>query len=356
MITYSARMQSGEVKWDGSTWMSTAWYNIREKKMTEIILPGSRNAATSALSRDVANDSQGIFIQKYRGIIGTYITDKISEQCNRYQPCSVLEQLKMGVRYIDLSVGFDSTKANPESPLRCCHGFFSTDIGTVLNDVSHFCLQNTLEFVILDFRRLIFNTGSNLLEECINLQLVNEIETRLSNMLVSSQLWHKKLQTLLLTGQRIFVFYPSNNNSISWYRDWMIPREFIYTMQPCETVDLFLKNRINLFVKLQNAKHLQILQNKLHPKIDSLFILQATSIKTKYSKFACFISSLLRYISGGHVVLCNLPDDIHTKSVSSNQNILNLIETKYNKAFLNVILLDFIDSSQIINRITQLNF
>jgi len=48
---------------------------------------------------------------------------------------------KSGVRYLEISVGIDSNCTIPLSKLKRCHGFFSDDVGLILQEVNDFCLQ-----------------------------------------------------------------------------------------------------------------------------------------------------------------------------------------------------------------------
>jgi len=165
MACNTIAMQSIQTEWDGRTWMTRCWQNIKDKKITEIVLPGSHSSASANLSRDVADDTWGQNIRRYRGIFGKSVTDHVAEKWNKFQPLSLTHQLEAGVRYLDLSVGVGLKKVVPESQLRCCHGFFSDGIGTVAQNVSDFCVTNARKFVILDFRCLYFQTRGDVFEE-----------------------------------------------------------------------------------------------------------------------------------------------------------------------------------------------
>jgi len=342
-------------EWDASRWMYNSWSMISHKKISNVIIPGSHNSVTSSLSCDIANDKRGIFLKKCSKVVGDKMTHNIGTQWSKYQPLSVLEQLSIGVRYIDISVGIDTTKKIPESPLRCCLGFFSDEVKFVLQIVRDFCLKNTWEFVILDFRCLNFSSDGDVFEEATNLLLVREIEDTLGSLLVSSQSWHRDLSALHITSQRIFIFYPTKSNYGFWHRDWMIPRDFIDIMQPCNSVMLFMKQRINLFIKVQDERRQQIQTNNTFPRRESLFVLQIDFTQKEKYHVSRIISSALQYISGFHVPLCGIPQNLNADSLTANETILALIENKYHPAFLNVIRLDYIESSQIIQRIVHLN-
>ena len=51
---------------DGKTWMAQLWQAICGRAITGVVLPGSHDSATAALSRDVANDYGGAKILQLR--------------------------------------------------------------------------------------------------------------------------------------------------------------------------------------------------------------------------------------------------------------------------------------------------
>jgi len=348
-------MQTMQPKWDGKTWMTRSWPKIKDKKITEIILPGTHNSATANLSRDIANDARGENIQRYRGIFGKRITDHIAEKWNKFQPLSLTHQLEAGVRYLELNVGVDVNKVASETTLRCCHGFFSDDIGSVARNVSDFCLSHSREFVILDFRCLYFQTRGDVHEESTHLIFIGELEQALGNLLVPSTLWHQTLSSLSATSSRVFVFYPLYKNSSFWHREWMIPGDYVDRMQSSRSATKFLKDRITLFAKVQQQKKQQIVSNVLHPKRESLFILHEKLATPKNHLFPSIISACIASVSGERLTLCGVPDSVSRYSADKNNLLMETIEKDYQKPFLNIILLDYIDSCELMQRVAELN-
>jgi hypothetical protein len=342
-------------EWDGKTWMTRCWHNIKDKKITEIILPGSHNSATANLSRDVADDSRGQNIRLYRGIFGKGVTDHVAEKWNKFQPLSLTHQLEAGVRYLDLSVGIDFKKVAPESQLRCCHGFFSDGISTVARNVSDFCVTNAREFVILDFRCLYFQSRGDVLEEATHLMFIEELEQAFGRLLVPSRLWHQTLSSLSATSARVFVFYPVCENSGFWQRDWMIPGAYVDRMQSCKSGTKFLKDRINLFVKVQEERKQQIISNDFHPKRESLFILHEEFASPRTHYVSSIVSSCISLVSGGRFTLCGVPDSVCRHSSGKNKLLMEIIEKDHQKAFLNIIVLEYIDSCELVRRIAEMN-
>ena len=348
-------MQTMQTEWDGKTWMTRSWQRIKDKKITEIILPGSHNSATANLSRDTANDARGEIIQRYRGIFGKRVTDHIAEKWNKFQPLSLTHQLEAGVRYLELNVGVHVNKEAPETTLRCCHGFFSDTIGSVARNVSDFCITHSREFVILDFRCLHFQTRGDVHEEATHLLFIGEIEKLLGNLLVPSTLWHQTLSSLCATSSRVFVFYPLYKNSSFWHREWMIPGDYVDRMQSSRSATQFLKDRITLFAKVQEEKKQQIMSKVIYPKRESLFILHEEVATPETQIFLSIISACIASVSGERLTLCGVPDSVSRYSADKNGLLMAMIEKDHQKPFLNVILLDYIDSCELVQRIAELN-
>jgi len=166
--------------WEGGKdWMARSWGELAQRAIVDVVLPGSHDSATSDLSRDVANDDGGAQIARLRRspaptvlfrrqtrptvfsdarlvsgrIFGAHLTDSVAYRWSACQPLSVPEQLELGVRYLDLRIGRDSSRELPAS-LRCCHGFFGERIERILQHVRDFCAENGREYVIVDICHL----------------------------------------------------------------------------------------------------------------------------------------------------------------------------------------------------------
>jgi len=345
--------------WDGSTWMYDNWHEIASQNITEIIIPGSHNSGTACLSNDTSNDHGGRLIRKCAFWFGQSSTYHVAKKWSACQPWSILEQLQSGLRYLDLRIGVDTNQTLPSKQLRVCHGFFAESIEMVLQQVVDFCIVNTNEFVVLDFQKLYFHTVNSSHSkkdiEQRNLILVTEIETRLRHYLVSAKTWHMPLSTLQHTRQRVFIFYPVEKNSASWWRDWMIPRHFVNSVWPNVTGAQFIKERMDLFIRVNEEKKQKIAANNTSIRHGAMFVLQGIVTERPTQVFLGIISSSLTYLSKGWVTFWGYPCSIEEQSRDVNSTVMGLVEKTYNPSFLNVILLDWANDTNLTQRIAMLN-
>jgi len=105
-------------RWDGRHWMHQHWEAVKGKNITQIVLPGSHHSASSTLSGDTANDSEGAAIEQWRFLLGKSFVDHVAGKWSKCQTLDIVQQLESGVRYLDLRVGWDSSKFLPEHKLR----------------------------------------------------------------------------------------------------------------------------------------------------------------------------------------------------------------------------------------------
>lgn len=346
-------------RWDGQSWMHQYWEEVCNKNITQIVLPGSHHAASSTLSGDAANDLEGAAIQRWRLLLGKSCVDHVAGKWSKCQKLDIAQQLESGVRYLDLRVGWDASKFLPEHKLRACYGFFSHDIGSILQQVTDFCLNHTSEFVILDLKKLYFKVSQLYvtapLREAQNLHLVKVIEERIGSLLVPSRLWHQTLSNIRPTGSRVFVFYPMQTDTSAWLRPWMIPGSYVDCMWPPLSEASFLKARIGGFIKTQQAKKQQIIESSTAPKQERLFVMQGiVGEKSRHMVRGSILASV-SYLSQGCVNLDTHPDSIEAHASIVNPMVLKLLKNSCNPAFLNVILLDWIDSTVLTREIIRLN-
>ena len=132
----------------------------------------------------------GFKIRGLRRIFGIRVTDAVAAPWCQCQCLSIMDQLELGVRYLDLRVGRDHTRPLPDA-LRCCHGFFGQAVVRVLEQVREFCSSNSSEFVVLDLRHLYLRLPEggekqDELEEEAHACLVSQLDQLLGSLLVRS--------------------------------------------------------------------------------------------------------------------------------------------------------------------------
>jgi len=241
-----------------------------------------------------------------------------------------VQQLESGVRYLELRVGWDSSKFLPGHKLGACYGFFSHDIGSILQQVTNLCLNNTSKFVIVDLKNFYFDnpriSAAPSLHEAQNLHLVKVIEERIGSLLIPSSLWHQTLSNIRPTGSRVFVFYPVQPDSTAWLRPWMIPGSYVDCMWPQLSEACFLKARMNMFIKTQEKKKQHIIQSSTHPKRESLFVMQGIVTEKSRNIIRGSIAASLSYFLQGCVTLDRRPDSIQAHASIVNPTVLGLVK------------------------------
>lgn len=183
------------------TWMSDFRTEIGRLRLVDLFIPGTHDSAS------IQEDGRNNFIDRY-----TVTQDE-----------SILGQLIYGVRYIDLRVGFYSTKdvqwwAN-HGPVRM------TPLHAVLSDIKAF-LGNTNEIVILDIQNFPAGFGK---DNKIHLRLVHLLETELGDVMAYRDQgpgWVSRLEDFWTSGRRLIVAYDKEDVLPVSTKLWPAVRQF----------------------------------------------------------------------------------------------------------------------------------
>ncbi|KAK3914864.1 PI-PLC X domain-containing protein 1 [Frankliniella fusca] len=183
------------------TWMSDFRAEIGGLRLVDLFIPGTHDSAS------IQEDGRNTLFDRY-----TVTQDE-----------SILGQLIYGVRYIDLRVGFYSTKdvqwwAN-HGPVRM------TPLHAVLSDIKAF-LGNTNEIVILDIQNFPAGFGK---DNKVHLKLVHLLETELGDVMAyrdQGRGWVSRLQELWDAGRRLIVAYDKEDVLPASRKLWPAVRQF----------------------------------------------------------------------------------------------------------------------------------
>lgn len=175
-------------------WMKDNWEAIKDRKLTEIVIPGTHDSGTN----DIGADGAGMA---------------------RSQAKSVGEQLKDGIRYFDLRAAESKHRdcADP-SVWWIVHGgligdpsswyggwtFYSYRVDTVLNEIQAFITKpgNENEIVILDLQ----DTKDRYNDERAKNVLIGMFQDKFGPYLVMNEDWKgKKLGALVKENKRVVV-------------------------------------------------------------------------------------------------------------------------------------------------------
>jgi len=143
-----------------SNWMKHMMNSISSKPLCQVAIPGTHDSATYKWNKELGaspdNDATSRLQDKLefgRGIIrkiGSKLTDGILhvvyERLCRCQDMSILQQLKCGIRYLDLRVA-----RAPNGSFYTCHGVFCVALTEVFDEVTKFLQEHPKEIVLLDF-------------------------------------------------------------------------------------------------------------------------------------------------------------------------------------------------------------
>ena len=137
------------------------------------------------------------------------MTKKIMHRWSVCQNLSFSEQLKAGVRYFDLRIGFKhkaskvlETEEHHHKALRFVHGLYGSQVRTGLAEFQHFLEEHPREVVFLHFQHF-YNFKEDTHKHCINL-ITKMFDRKLcpepkhASDLTLKHMWEKNLQVIVL--------------------------------------------------------------------------------------------------------------------------------------------------------------
>lgn len=141
-------------------WMKHMANKLSSKPLCQVAIPGTHDSATYKWNKELGaspdNDVTSSLQDKLefgRGIIrkiGSKLTDGILhiiyERLCKCQDMSILQQLKSGIRYLDLRVALA-----PDGTFYTCHGVFCVALTEVFQEVTEFLQDHSHEIILLDF-------------------------------------------------------------------------------------------------------------------------------------------------------------------------------------------------------------
>ncbi len=166
---------------DRSNWMS----KYQSKKLTDMLIPGTHDTAT------------------YQFVDAAFVTNWAQAQ-----QFSIYEQLKGGIRYLDIRVNTD--KHNGE--IYCSHTFYTIPFQDVLDDVSKFIRENTEEVIIFAVQG---DGGSGQLSAA-----KSAAKTTLSGYLTDSITGAETLESLVSNNKNIIYAQDHSCGSLSVDNSW----------------------------------------------------------------------------------------------------------------------------------------
>ncbi|XP_076457429.1 PI-PLC X domain-containing protein 2-like [Babylonia areolata] len=177
-------------------WMGNLPAKQHDVPLHTLYIPGSHNSGTYKLNQDweVGPDAD----QTVKSLSAFPMAKTIIHAWSRCQSLPVLQQLKAGVRYLDLRVAH-----RPQTDqLHLVHALYGPSVATVMEEVRSFLTDHDKEVVILDFNHFY----SMELEH--HIQLITYLMFVFDGMLCPhSPLSSLTLNSLAEKGTRLIIFY-----------------------------------------------------------------------------------------------------------------------------------------------------
>ncbi|EGC39995.1 hypothetical protein DICPUDRAFT_147148 [Dictyostelium purpureum] len=151
-----------------SQWMSIYWEQIKHKKVRDLVLPGSHDAATYGIHSSSERSPD------YRS--PWFAPNAVISKWSKTQSATIYKQLVFGVRYFDLRVAPTSS-----GELKVQHNMFSVPITEVLDDIAAF-IKDKREIIILHWNHFNFLTDQQ------HKQLQSLIKTKLDGKMAPREL------------------------------------------------------------------------------------------------------------------------------------------------------------------------
>ncbi|KAL4226276.1 PI-PLC X domain-containing protein 2 [Mactra antiquata] len=128
---------------DYANWMSKLPESLLDCPITELAIPGSHNSFSAQLD---SNSEVGPGVPPVIHMLGP-LAKGIMYKWSVTQTLSFKDQLKCGIRYLDLRIASRKTS----SDIYFIHGLYGTTVAAGIKEILHFLEEHKREIVILDF-------------------------------------------------------------------------------------------------------------------------------------------------------------------------------------------------------------
>eukprot|EP00041_Stephanoeca_diplocostata_P021354 m.496131 g.496131 ORF g.496131 m.496131 type:complete len:378 (-) comp21806_c0_seq5:271-1404(-) len=271
-----------------ANWMSLRANALGNKKLKDICLPGSHNAATQHLERTTAPGTNAVAkVYSWRAVF------PFAVKWSRCQNDTIREQLQQGIRYLDLRLtaspthdgshdfsfanDADSSSDNTgdETPmihdaakrgkpfsggsLHITHSLQGIRLAVVLSEVADFVKHHEHEIIVLDFQHF-YNFSAQADHAVVSL-----VKKHLNEWLITENMVGKTLAELWQADQRVLVSYGDTHDNAHVFHsnNWLHRRSDI-VHSPWANVEDAQLLRTGLEQFLSAGR----------PKQDQLFVLQ----------------------------------------------------------------------------------
>ena len=138
--------------WKSESWMADSASAIENRSLKNIVLPGTHDSGTYAVSatstlapaQDIPQWVNAVY---GLGLTGLAVMQVIADWA-KTQGYTIRQQLDAGIRYLDLRV------VKSDENYYICHSLYSINVDVLIADVKSFIEKNPKEIIILDFNHL----------------------------------------------------------------------------------------------------------------------------------------------------------------------------------------------------------
>ncbi|OGT52051.1 MAG: hypothetical protein A3F17_03670 [Gammaproteobacteria bacterium RIFCSPHIGHO2_12_FULL_41_15] len=285
------------------TWMTDNQSILKDIPLCQVALLGTHDSATAAISsRSSFGPDAASKAGKWRFLPFSHI---ISARWGRTQPMVVYDQLKAGIRYLDLRTCYLR-----DFEFFTAHTLVSRNLLVVIEQIVRFQQENPEELIILDFNHF-YN-----MREKEHLQLINFIQREFGDKLALETLTPEvTCGALWKTTYRVIVLYKYRPISRNYL--WLWGNKYIRSSWP-------------------RAKHYQFLRT---------FLLKDLAHRNpkKFHVCQCITTPSVWLVTRGILTLGLYPNSLKRTEIKLNHHILEWLRdlTEKQKQLLNIVMIDW---------------
>ena len=199
-----------------SHWMGDIADQIKNKPLREVLLPGTHDAATHLITKDSETVPDRTDCTDVSRFLFTFAPATVADW-SKAQDKSILEQLKGGIRWMDLRLGLSST-----GEIMAHHGKFNDTYKNIIQNVADFVNDpaRSKEVVILSFSH-----WCNMTQDA-HQKVVDELRSKLGSKIADRAVHTAEttLEKYWADGKQVVVIYAGDGDTYStpyefWYPD-----------------------------------------------------------------------------------------------------------------------------------------
>lgn len=235
------------------TWMGDHKAILKNIPLCQVAMLGSHDSATTDISRKSKfGPDAAVKAGRWRFMPFSHI---ISSRWGRTQPLKVYDQLKAGVRYLDLRTCYLR-----DFEFFTAHTLLSRNLLLVIEQVYRFHIEHPSEFIILDFNHFYNMTKKE------HAELIDFIHRQFNNSLVTEDYGPSvTCGKLWRTKKRIIVLY--KYKAISREHDWLWGNQYICSTWPRAGHVNFLRKFLRHSLLHRNHEKFHVSQCVITPTV-----------------------------------------------------------------------------------------